>query len=336
MLTFLDCKQDDGIRNVAKACPDSPEFAQLVNKAVRKLMRRGDWQSTLTPAYFCVRNGCVVFDRYVGNVRRLNICNRTIPVHNMWGTYLEGKGGCHYGWHNWRGGDCSLTNEGKTSVFQDIQGEGRTVRVYTRCNVDYGKKTWIFGVDNNGQPLQTDNGDGTFSMGVVITAAAPFGSSNTFIRHIDYTLREATQCPTDMYAYNATTNLLEDVAHYEPSETRPSYEKARLGGNWPNNFTTSCAPGCCSTVKGVLAMVKLKFIPAIADTDLILIDNLDALALEIQSIKFAESGDLANSVAYEASSIRELNRQLEDDSPDDQFSVSNNVFGGASFTNSCF
>lgn len=338
MLTLFDCRQEPAIKNVIKFCNGSADFLALVNQATRKLMRRGDWWGTVVPIYVCIRNGCVVWPRYVGNVRRLNICNRTIPVSNMWGTFLDGKmNGCHNnGWGGWAGPQCTLTNEGNTSVFQDIQGDGRTIRSYARCTADYGRKNWVFGTDNNGQPLMTDNGNGTFTPGLVFVNALPFGTTNTFVRHIDYIVRESTQLPVDYYAYNASTNLLEDLAHYEPSETRPSYERTKLGGNWSNNVTTSCSPGCCQSIKGVLAMVKLKYIPAINDLDLVLIDNMDALALEIQSIKFAEAGDRTSALEYEADAIRELQRQLEDESPDDQFSVIDNTFGGRTFSNTCF
>lgn len=336
LLTLGDVKSAPEVEAVAKFCPSSPEFVALVNQVVRKLSRRGDWIGTVVPIYTCVRKGCVVWPRYVGNVRRINICNRSIPVRNLWYEFMDGaKDVCHHGWENWRGPECSLQAQGSTSVFQDIQGDGRTIRSYTRCNADLGKKATFFGIDNNGQPLQTDNKDGTFSPGIVITNAVPFGSSSTFVRRVDYVIRDATQCPVDYYAYNATTDLLEELAHYEPSETNPTYEKSRLGGNW-TNFTGGCTSSCCSATMGVLALVKLKFIPAQADTDLILVPNIDSIVLGIQAAKSREAGDLVSMAAFQTAAVQELNRDIEDNSPDDQFSVIDNTFGGTTFRQQCF
>lgn len=336
MLTLREVKDAPEIKAVSKFCPDSAEFVALINQVTRKLARRGDWSGTVVPIFVCVRNGCVVWPRYVGRVRRINMCNQTVPVRNMWYEFMEGVNGCHSSWKSWMGGECQLLDQGQTSVLQDVMGDGRTIRAYARCQADFGKTMRIFGTDNNGQQLITKNTDGTWSAGTPITLANPFGSTSVFVRHVDYVTRDATQCPVDVYAYNATTNVLEDLAHYEPSETTPSYQRTKLGGSWPNSCSTSQSPGCCQARKGVLALVKLKFIPAIADTDLILIDNIDALVLEIQATKSREAGDLVSMAAFQRAAIEELNRDLEDNSPDDQFAVNDLTFGGRTFTNRCF
>ena len=89
MLTFLDCKQDNGLLSVASACADTPRFAYLVNATVRRLMRRGDWLGTVTPIQVCVRNGCVVFPRYVGTIRKLHASCQTLTPGNLWHQYLD-------------------------------------------------------------------------------------------------------------------------------------------------------------------------------------------------------------------------------------------------------
>lgn len=353
MTSLGDLQNSKGIQAVARFCPTSAEFLELVNSADKRLGRRGDWSQTVIPIYVCVFQGCVVWPRYVGQVRKMNICNRVVPMQNLWYSFMTGVNGVSMGglggpfgygargwdsYASWRGGHCrGLKQLGTSPVLQDAMGDGRTVRAYARCPQDYGKTMTIFGTDNNGQPLQTNNGDGTYSMGVQIVLQSPFGSTNTFVRHIDYVIRDATQQIVDCYYYNATTNLLEDMAHYEPSETEPSYAKTQLT-DWPyTSFNSGVAtPSCCSGLRGVLALVKLKHIDASAPTDLMLIDNIDAFQKEIQAIVAERAGDLVKAEAFQAAAVRELNRQLEDDSPDDNFSVENNVFGGSIFQNKCF
>lgn len=335
MLTLRDTKDDLGIRRVTGFCPDSEDYISLVNEATRRLLRRGDWPGTITPIYLCVRQGCVVWPRYVLNVRKLKTCHHTIKPQNMWGDFLPR--GRHCEWGHWHGPSLPMFNQGTTSVFQDIMGDGRLVRAYPRCQADIGRTVTLFGTDNNGQQLQThDTVTNTWTPGVILTLALPFVSTTTYVRHIDYVLKDETNCPVNLYAYNATTNVLEDLAQYDPGETRPSYERTRLSMGESATFGGCSSSPCCGVSQGVTALVKLRFIAAKFDTDLVIIDNLDALKLEIQSIKFGEAGDRANAKALEADAIAELNRQLEDESPDDQFTADDQVFGSATFTNHCF
>lgn len=164
----------------------------------------------------------------------------------------------------------------------------------------------------------TNNGDGTYSEGVTITLSSPYGSTNVFVRHIDRILKEATQGPIDVYAYNSESGLLEDLAHYQPTETNPAYAK----------YSIDVGCGGTSSAKSVMALVKLQFIPAEVDTDLVLIENLDALKDYMMALKFREDGDARRADEYERSAIRELNLELKDTFPDEQMAIDLGVVGG--------
>ena len=122
-----------------------------------------------------------------------------------------------------------------------------------------------------------------------------------------------------MYAYNTETDLLENIGTYEPGDTNPAFERYKL-------TLSSCNSGCDS--HSVIALVKLKFVPARYDNDLVLIDNLDALQLMCQSLTLEEANDRARAREYESDAIRELNLSLIDDSPDSQMAISQNCFNG--------
>lgn len=349
MLLLSDLKSDKGIQRVANCDPNSDDFLEYVNASLRRAMRRGDWPGTIVPIYLCVRAGCVVWPDYVGSIRALSSCGREFKTENMWGGFLpRSRGSPWFQGMRWvYGQDCEgmLVTQGKSSVYQDIQGDGRLVRAYYRCNQDVGKNITIFGTDNNGQVLQ--HSDGTnWLPGLVLQLEAPFASTATYVRHIDYVILDDMQCPVNLYAYNATTNLLEDIAQYEPGDTRPSFERSRLsnyhrwgwGGGFPGG-TTSCAggtaAGCCSF--GVAALVKLRYKPVKFDTDIVYIDNLDVFKLLIQSEKCYENLDRANGQALLVDAIAELNRDAENEWPDASMPVTNEVFGpGVSFSNQCF
>jgi hypothetical protein len=293
-------------------------------------MRRGDWSGIVIPIYVCVKRGCVVFPRYVLNVRKMNQCCSMVPIKNNWYEFMPNDSMWRwdqslYNYESWAafrypyGPQCTVVGQTQTPVFQDIMGEGRLLRVYTRYQNDLGKTIKFFGVDNNGQQLM-EKVNGTWTPGITLTLASPFVSSTVFVRSIERVLKDETEGPVNVYAYNATDDVLEEVAQYDGSETNPSYSKYKLG-NWPQ-------PGCCTFP--ITALVKLRYVPVKYADDLVLIDNLDALKDMMQSVKLREAGDISGAAQFELSSIRELNLQLDDECPLDQIPVRMGELGGTS------
>jgi hypothetical protein len=158
-------------------------------------------------------------------------------------------------------------------------------------------------------------------------------------------LKEKTEGQVRLFAYDPVNDVLEDLAVYDPGEISPTYTRYSLHVNTMNTagqMSSSCcttgtsAGACCGTVHSVIALIKVRFIPVEFDSDLVMIDNVDALKDQVQAIKLREAGDLQASVQFELSAIRELNRELEDHYPEDTFSAVNNVFGGYTFSNRAF
>jgi hypothetical protein len=69
------------------------------------------------------------------------------------------------------------------------------------------------------------------------------------------------------------------------------------------------------------AFVKLQFVEASSPDDLILIDNLDALALGMQAAKLSDAYDSGGSEGMMSRAVRELNLDLRDKLPIDQIPV---------------
>jgi hypothetical protein len=310
MLKTLAEAKASQILDVVGACSNSTKFLGKLNAATERLMNRGDWVGTVQPINVCVRGGWVVWPRYVGKIRRINNCCGPMPVRDMGWDFLEKPT-----YESYCGQGMSLTNWGKSPIYNDVPVGDRLIRVYINAAIDVGKTITLFGLDSGGQALRTLNIDGTYSDGLTIAAAKPFASTAIYVRSISRVIKQPTEGKMWMAAYNPVSNLMVDLAFYEPSETNPDYTKTWL-------------VGCCATVKSVVALVKLKFIPVVHDTDLVLIQNLHALKLMIQAGDFesANNRDLARQ--YEADAIRELNCELEDETPDHQIPVVINTFGG--------
>jgi hypothetical protein len=339
MLKTLKAARESSLSSISGACASSDAFLSLLNEAVERLLNRGDWSGTVVPIMTCVLQGCVVWPRYVGSVRRINVCNTPVSTQNVWTQFLQYESpnwqdsGRWWGSNAWgayagaaiptagAGQGAFMMDQTRSPVFQDIQGDGRLVRAYPQYQADIGKTIRIFGTDNNGQTLRTKQIDGTWRDGWVITLASPYGSTSDYVRKIDRVILDEMQGDVRVYAYNATTTLLEPIANYEPGDVNPAFERYRLD-------LRQCG---CDCVKSVIALVKLKFIPARYDNDLVLIENLPAVKLMIQSIKASEANNPDLADRFELQAIRELNMDLNNQSPREDIQVSIASFGKRSF-----
>jgi hypothetical protein len=82
--------------------------------------------------------------------------------------------------------------------------------------------------------------------------------------------------------------------------------------------------------------VKLRYIEAVNDTDMVLIDDISALKKMILSIIREDAGDFQGAKAFEMDAVSTLNRQLEDHNPEDQFAASNDTLGPHVWSNQIF
>lgn len=333
MQTLGDMRGESSLVSVSGTCGTGQDFADKVNESCRRLLRRGDWLDATKLVFLCVYQGCVVWPRYILEIRKVNFCNRPVEVKAMGYQFMEGnQKRC---WNGLAGPPAGLHATGQSAVLQDVMGEGRLIRAYARKRLDLGKTLTIFGLDNNNQPLQHQDANGNWVPGALVTLADPFGSTNTFVRKIDYVVKDETADIVDVYAYNSVTNLLEDIAHYEPGETTPTYTRYQLNTHWPFAGSSAIQPNCCGQQRGLLAEVKLRFIKAKYDTDLVLI-NADAIKQMFMCLKSEEAMDREAAREYEAAAVEILNRELEENQPEDQFPAINNVLGPFTFNNQAF
>lgn len=316
---------------IANACPDSDEFRQKANAAVRQLMNRGDWWSNVAAVECCIcANGLLVWPRGVSTILALNLCNDSTQVQNRWYRFrpMDRE---RYQWgldHQQRGytGDIVTETNGTSAVFNQILTTGFTIRVFIRQPSDVGKKITFYGIDGNGQIVRTQRSDGTWQDGVELTLANPSVDTPMQFQRVTRVVKDPTNDVLDCYQFNVAQGFLLDLAHYQPSETNPEYIVTKITGHRRGNglFFNN------SRQQAVSALVKLNFIPFVYDNDVVQIDSEDAIRDMMISIDRKEQGDIGDSQAMELSAIRELNRQSETKMPEQQIVFENQTFGTTS------
>lgn len=330
---LADARADIGLRNIAATCANGTQFADYVNRATRRLIKRGSWYGTDALLKLCT-NGCdVVFPRQVGTVIGLRLCQSgAMEIRNNWWAIVSpancGYGaGWNQGWGNsygYGGGMPYSTDTNSVPIFNQVSGNtGKLIRYHVVAAQDIGKTITIYGKKYGGQPLQEEVA-GVIQNGITITAATPFSQTTDLVTKIDSVVRQATSSPAYLYEYDPATMLLRMLGSYEPSETNPSYRHMRIP-------QLSCVPHSTDE-NGVHtwhmeALVKLQYIPVVSDNDFLLIDDFDALSFAIQSIKFDEANDAQNAQIYMLKAIESLNFEMREKSPSDQLSVRVQVNG---------
>lgn len=340
MLTLQNI-QTPAFQTASGFSTSSQNFFDLVNQVIPRLLQRGDWPGSVMPVRVCMKNGCVTWPRYVGQIRKLHSCRGDIPVRSVWWEFLpyQGERRLHE-WDAWRGRERQMVSQFQSPTYNDMYGPNCYVRMYCDLTADVGATCTIFGTDNNNQPLQTLNPDGTATPGALITVQAQsgpggqsyYGSTSTPVSRIDRVVCSATQGMKRLYSYDATQNALFDLAIYEPSETNPSYQRTQLDGEHRGQW--SCG---CNKSQTVIALVKLKFLPVSFSTDmLIFLEGAQGALLHgIRAVKLEEANNFNGAKESWLLAVEELNRQLEDFDPEGPV-VTNQVFGGRTFRNQTF
>lgn len=328
LLTFKNLKDSDVPGRVG-VCSTSDAFRDYTNKATRMLMNRGDFWGTVERIKLCVYNSCLVWPRYVGTVKAVNLNGHPTSLMNHWyefmplsaGDFCSGgfgfsNGSCH--------GNIAIINDGMSPVFNPIAcGSPKYIRAYPSTQQDVGKTTRIFGLDENGQTIRTQNADLTWTDGVELTLALPYVSTSIKIREVFRIIKEETEGVVRYYQYDSVNDVLLDLVWLDPSEVSPMFRKSRL----PKHC--SCGTGSCDGLTSVDALVKLEFIPVRHDTDLVLISNIDALSDMMLSVKYSNAGDKDMAKDFEAKAVRELNLELNNKFPNEQTPIEINPFGSA-------
>lgn len=340
-LTLKEAKQST-LSDVASACSSSEKFVEYVNQAARQLLARGNWMNSIQKIRICSYTGCIVWPRWVELPLAVMACGSNITLKGNWFEFMPVDGGDlrAVAWQFGPSGGAALggapgfsaiaaVNQTYTPVHREIVGrDGMYLRAYVTRNADVGKTMTVFGTDQYGQTIRTTHPDGVYKDGAVITFAKPFAGIPMKVKSIDRVLKDRTAGMINLYQYDADGDQLIDCAAYEPSETNPTYQRTIVNAGLYNQWMAGNADGRCCAVP-YTALVKMKFIPAYHDEDVIVVDNLDALKLMITAIKMGDAGDIDGKRSYEADAVRELNLQLRNIMPLDQIPVSVNPFGKA-------
>jgi len=283
--------------SVVGACQsDFQTVAGYVNAAQRRLLlakESGDegWWGSWAEVEFAVdpSNPVITLPREIARLEKINICNRPVPIHNQFYEYLQfGNGRMPKQKVN-----CpallNVYSRNSAVTFRDITNAPQFIRIVISDAQDIGKRVFLGGIDNNNVVVYSQDGVNRVK-GVFISLDSPFVTSPMPFNSLTSVQKDVTAGQVEFFQVDPNTGEEILLLTMEPGEQSAFYRRYFLNPI-PRNccplIPSSCSPSATPMVQ-VTAMAKLDLIPVTVDTDYCLIQNLEAITEECQSLRYSE------------------------------------------------
>jgi hypothetical protein len=276
-------------------CPEDDRVRDCINNAVQRLMTEAPADASTCRMRFCVTNGCITLPREVEQLIKFNACAYPVTIQNRWYEFLEGGPG-------------SLEFSSSGALIPVDMGDGFRVhtdiiiprQILATCDVNEDvdgdvSTILIRGNDENGKEVIVD---GELGESIELDNVVPKYSTKKFS-----TITSVVKPQTNGYVYLSAydpddTTSRYDIATYHPYEELPSYRRYFITG------------GSTSTTT-VIALARLRWLPALDDSDTLLVQNIPALQGMMQAMNQYNAGEIQKGQQFEAMAIRYYLKQIE-------------------------
>lgn len=299
-LRLIDFREDDAVTTIGICQGDIASAAQVVNQAQERLVyakEAGDtgwWGSWARTVFNVSRTGpFITLPREIARFIAMDVCNRPVSIENEFYEFLEFGNGLQPGRNcctSLNGNNCQQLktyDRGTVPTFVDLTPPGKTVQVVMTNAADAGQRVLIQGQDKNGDTIITEDGINQVQ-GIYVVLAFPFVQAPLEISKITGIQKDVTIGPVKIYEVDLATAATTLLLTMEPSEKVASYRRYFVNGLPLNCCNTFPLP----TTVQITGMAKLELVPVKVDTDYLLIQSIQALAEECQSIRFSKMDSL--------------------------------------------
>jgi hypothetical protein len=307
----VDALIDAGVHTLVNLCPTDTRFYQYLNSFQERALSYGRWWGTTALMDFCATpddNGvCVVLPREVAVIEALKVGGLPLMPKNTWYSYVtphSSWGGCSssaqsvYPYCGCGCGCGPAVSEDRLMVPSfAVTTTGQKIRFYFDPE-DVGKKIVVQGYDSDNIWVRTEF-DSAWQDGEQVTLATTGGEYYTdtvtewYIGAPTGIIKETTAERVLMFAVDdpfASGDAAQQLATYQPSETRPSYRKFYLP-----SVRSAC--GDCSSMT-VRAVVSLQHIPVSQPNDWLLFQSVPVYEDGVQAVRYWREGNRSEGDAY--------------------------------------
>ena len=289
---------------------DTFSLAAVVNDAQERLVYAGKeagWWNGWMKTQFSVTSTApyITLPREFARVINMAVCERPIYIHNEFYEVLPNgpgpmpdEGVCCSDWC----GDVAGYERGVWPTKVDLTATNQRLRVYITDDRDQGAKILIVGLDQNENVIYGQDGLRTVT-GFYLTFVNPFYDSAFDVSKIQSIVKPVTYGDVLLYQVDQTTGDEVLLSRFLASETNPAYRRYYI-----NPICTTCGS------YSITAMAKREYIPAIRDTDPLIISNIPALTEMCQALRgFSQEVTAAHEMAdtHERKAIKLLKQEMD-------------------------
>lgn len=301
-------------------CTTDARALQFANQAEDRLLQREDDPAGSIVTYrFCTTDYCLVLPRQIQTVLGFDVCGVPGVNRPIWYAFHKNGPGrtCPQDQT-----DLRMEDMGTVCCFQNVEGDGKYIRVYAQNAADAGSKIILKYYREDTRQKFYSSIDGVVQEGEEITLVAPpaYAVTSTTVMPggLYSVIKDETDYPVDLFEYDGVTNTA-NLAFYEPGETHPIYRKVFVPGLAERG---SCSNTCddtetceddeddCHERVTVEVLARLQHVPIRNDHDSFIVGNIEALKLMAMSIQRELQERFEESAILEAKALREIKGEL--------------------------
>jgi hypothetical protein len=309
-LRLYDCRNSRLPTLVGLCHGDVPTIAQYVNAAQRRLLlckESGDegWWGTWAEMAFTVSRPSpglpgpyLTVPREVARLEAINLCEFPIPIQNQFYEYLRFGNGRLPKTFRRPAHDIIRQAFSRNNVptFVDITNPPQyiTAVATNAADIESGKRVLIQMLDNNNNPVYSQDGLNQV-LGQFYVLQSPFVSTSpVLVNQITGIQKDITIGEVKFYQVNPTTGEQVLLLTMQPGEQTAWYRRYYFDDLPFSCCFDSINQNLCGTPSNtpktltVTAICKLDLIPVVVDTDYCLLQNLEAITEECQSVRLSE------------------------------------------------
>jgi len=308
-LTFGAFRQSRGPAAIGINAGDSPRLAQVVNAAVERLVyckeaNEEGWSGGWAEMAFSV-DRCkphITLPYGVARLEAIDVLGTPVPLRNQFWEYLLFGNGRLPKCGRWQQrNDCITSGYSRNNAITtlDLSNPPQTIMVVITNPADVGKRILIQGLDQNGRQVYSqDNNANVQGEFITFTEAGPY-SANTY-SELTGIQKDVTIGEVQIWQSDPIWGVQELLLTMEPGETTAWYKRYYLNAlpRGCASFNKPCPapanPGYPYPPKEwvlVTGLVKLDLVSVMYDTDYLLIQSLEAIIAECQSVRYSEMDD---------------------------------------------
>ena len=278
------------------------KFSRYLNLVQERFINSGKWLGMMKEIAVVSSGGYFTLPpRFVSALAvKDGGCGCPIQLSNRWYAYRYGTGVATRDSSLWPiyGYSGAIDIGDGFTTFKDSPYSVYRLRFTCASAADVGSQILIKGRDENGDAIFTQEDPISYEGMTVTMVSAIENPAQKFSGRIEFLQKLRSKGYLYLDAVDAASGAATRIGYYSPSETAPCYHRY--------------ANGCTAADSWVAAICKIRYIPAVADSDEVIPGNAGALRAGLAALKCDAEGDTVRRDQFLADGLKILSDEARE------------------------